>query len=95
MSLNSKQCWNQLHVHASKGEPQCGKHGTGLPGGDKPYNDDVFPVTGCVATFPGSGIKALTVNVWADLNEDTDDESFGIDNVVVQRIRPGASWLYR
>ena len=93
VSLNGKQCWMERQIPSARGSPQCGKHGNALPS-DKPYDEDLLPVYGCVETLSGSGQKSLTVRVWTTLDEDT-DENFGIDNVVFQRVRTGASWLYR
>ena len=80
VSLNGETCWTKHDLFATDGTQQCG-------GG---FKEERFRVTGCVATLPFSEVDApLTVRVWTNLDGKADDESFGIDNVVVTKIRDG------
>lgn len=74
---------------AEQGTPQCGRHTDDHF--QKDYDDDSVPVTGCVETFSGAGTNRLTVHIWTNLNQHSDDESFGIDNALVQQVCPGVS----
>ena len=57
------------------------------------WKDEASPVTGCTGALSSAG--PLTVRVWTTLNQDANDESFGIDNVVVThagaKSEPGAT----
>ena len=79
MSLNGMICW-ATSMTASQGTQECG--------GQNQANEDAVPVTGCSVTLFGSGNVPLTVRVWTNLDSDAKDESFGIDNVIVQKLGP-------
>ena len=64
----------------------CGSHGSKK--GDVAYNELRVAVA-CKVTLSGSGTRPLTVRAWTDLDSGVKDESFGIDNVVIQKIRSG------
>ena len=42
----------------------------------------------------GSGTRPLTVRVWTNLDSEGNDESFGIDNVIIEKLGyvPGLPW---
>ena len=87
VSLNGKVCWFKTDITISQGTQQCGGQGT-----FGPWNEAVFPVTGCSVTPSGSGYKPITVRVWTSLDaRDAKDESFGIANVVIQNHEPSRS----
>ena len=93
VSLNGEVCWFKREGWRKRdGEQQCGDN---YFNPSNPYFEKDFFVSGCSISLCGSGNQPLTVKVFTNLDQDAKDESFGIDNVVVQRIRPGASWLYR
>ena len=73
MSLNGKTCWTKAGVVGRVGTQQCG----GI------FKEEMFRVTGCYVTLSGS--QVLTVRVWTNLDGDAADESFGIDNVFIQK----------
>ena len=77
VSLNGQLCWKRTGITAVEGKQICGQN--------QPKNEKKYPVTGCVIKFSGSGTKRLTVRVWTDLDEPTEDESFGIDDFGIQR----------
>ena len=83
VSLNSAICWT-TSVTSLKGTQQCGgqsKFGS--------WNEYAVPVTGCSVTLSGSGNVPLTVRVWTNLDGwDSKEESFGINNVVIQNVAP-------
>ena len=84
VSLNGMICWTKTGITISQGTQQCGGQGT-----FGPWNEAVFPVTGCSVKLTGSGNKPLTVRVWTNLDsEDAKDESFGISNVVIHNVQP-------
>ena len=81
MSVNGKTCWSRKGLRYSAGKSQCGHFGT--------LQEERFPVS-CVAKLSGSGLRPLTVRVWTTLDQGTSDESFGIDNVVIQQLHSTA-----
>ena len=68
--------------------------GTQLCGGI--FLEEIFPVTGCFTTLSGSeGNIPLAVHVWTNLDGAANDESFGIDNVVITKIlESNSGWIY-
>ena len=85
MSLNGETCWTKT-MSALDGTQLCG----GI------YLEEIFPVTGCFVTLSGSeGNIPLTVHVWTNLDGAANDESFGIDNVVITKIlESNSGWIY-
>ena len=81
MSVNGKTCWTRTNMLYKRGTRQCG-------GG---HFDEAFRVAGCEAKLSGSGQMPMTVRVWTNLNSSPDDESFGIDNVVIEKIKTALS----
>ena len=80
MSVNGKTCWSQTNVRGTVGNQLCG----GV------FKEEIFRVTGCYATLSSlEGKMPLTVRVWTSLDGDPDDESFGIDNVVITKLLDG------
>ena len=49
------------------------------------FKEERFPVRGCFATLQEG--MPLTVRVWTSLDGDARDESFAIDNVVIQLLQ--------
>ena len=78
VSVNSETCWVKTGIRATEGAQVCGGH----------FKEQSFPVTGCNATLTATSGDTipLTVRVWTDLDQAANDESFGIDNVVVKTI---------
>ena len=80
MSVNGKICWSKTNILGTIGTQQCG-------GG---YKEEYFRVTDCFVTLLGLQVKMpLQVRVWTSLDADPKDESFGIDNVVIERVKKG------
>ena len=77
VSLNGELCWRQTGILGTRGTQECG-------GG---FKEERFPVTGCSVTLDAD--MPLTVRVWTNLNGDARDESFAIDNVVIEAGYPG------
>ena len=79
VSVNGKMCWIKSNIIGTEGTRLCGGF----------FKEEVFRVTDCIVTLP-AGSEAtvpLTVYVWTTLDEDADNESFGIDNVVISKFR--------
>ena len=83
VSLNGMICW-ATSMTGSQGTQQCG--------GQRPWNEDAVPVTGCSVTLSGSGNVPLTVRVWTNLEskDATKEKSFGITNFAIQNVAPGS-----
>ena len=77
VSMNDKKCAIKENLVGTNGKQLCGGW----------YKEEVFRVKGCRITLTAApGVEVpLTVQIWADLDGDAEDESFGIDNVVVAR----------
>ena len=85
VSVNDKLCWSKTLV-GTIGTQECG----GI------FLEEAFRITGCYVTLSGSGATLpLTVRVWADLDQGPTDESFGIDNVLVQQGMTKRILVYR
>ena len=78
VSVNGKTCWTKNGIVLQKGGSECGN------GYFK--SEERFAVA-CKVTLLGSGNRPLTVRVWTTLDQTSKDESFGIDNVVVQKLK--------
>ena len=78
VSVNGETCWVKKGILATEGAQVCGGH----------FKEQSFPVTGCNATLNATSgdTVPLTVRVWTNLDGEANDESFGIDNVVVKEI---------
>ena len=81
MSVNGNICWFKTRVTGTDGTQSCGGR----------FKEEVFRVTSCYVnlTTTSEAIVPLKVRVWTNLDGDADDESFGIDNVVVAKIEDG------
>ena len=81
MSVNGKICWSKTNILGTVGTQQCG-------GGDK---EERFRVTGCYGKVSCSaqGSTPLQVRVWTSLDADPMDKSFGIDNILIERVEQG------
>ena len=77
VSLNDQVCWKKTGITTEEGTQVCGQN--------QPKNEKKYPVYGCSIKFPGSGTKPLKIRVWTDLDEPAEDESFGIDNLLIRR----------
>ena len=75
MSVNGNICWFKTRVTGTDGTQSCGGR----------FKEEVFRVTSCYVnlTTTSEAIVPLKVRVWTNLDGDADDESFGIDNVLV------------
>ena len=78
VSLNDQTCWRKTGITTEEGTQQCGHF--------QPKNEKNYPVFGCSVKLRGSGDKPLKIRVWTDLDEPLPDESFGIDNLVIERV---------
>ena len=78
MSLNGKTCWTKSKMVGTSGTQQCGGF----------FKEESVRVTGCYITLPSSSsqFQPLTVRVWTNLDGAADDESFGIDNVLIEKL---------
>ena len=81
MSVNDQRCWTKTRILATNGKKQCGGF----------FKEERFPVTGCYVTLAPLPTNAksrvpLTVVVETNLDGKADDESFGIDNVIIKEI---------
>ena len=74
VSVNGKQCWTKS-FSAVAGTQMCGS-------GNGNWNEERVKVRCQASTADGN----LAVRVWTSLNSAANDESFGIDNVVVQKL---------
>ena len=76
VSLNDQICWTKTRILATNGQQQCGGF----------FKEEIFPVRGCYVTLPPADTPLpLRVKVWTNLDGDANDESFGIDNVVIKK----------
>ena len=84
VSLNGKTCWTKTDIQYTKGDGNvCGNTNAN-------YSEERYSAA-CKVTLSGSDTMPLTVRVFANLDSDANDESFGIDNVIIQKIESGAS----
>ena len=79
MSVNGKTCWSKTGLVGTSGIQECGGF----------FKEERLRVTGCYATLEEN--MPMTVRVWTSLDADALDESFAIDNVVIQLIGKGNS----
>ena len=75
VSVNGETCWIKRFLLGTFGTQECGGH----------FKEERFRVTGCHAAVEEN--VPLTVRVWTSLDGDASDESFAIDNVIVQPLR--------
>ena len=75
VSLNGKQCWSQRF--GGQGSQVCGVGANG-------WNEERVTVKCQGAAVRGK----LAVRVWTSLNSAANDESFGIANVAVKKLKP-------
>ena len=59
---------------------------------NRDWDDDSVPVVGCIKRLKGGGTKEVKVKVWTNLDQGPQDESFGIDNILIQEICDGIFW---
>ena len=81
MSVNGNVCWSKRDLLGTDGTQLCGGR----------YKEELFRVTGCYVELSAASkaMAPLTVCVWTNLDGDADDESFGIDNVVISKLKEG------
>ena len=75
VSVNGETCWSKTGLIGTSGIQEC----VGF------FKEERFPVIGCFATLEAN--MPLTVRVWTSLDGDAYDESFAIDNVVIQLLQ--------
>ena len=87
MSVNGKTCWTKT-LSGHVGTHQCGQ----IADGENPwFKEEAYQVTGCEVVLSGPGNRPLTVRVWTTLDDkNAIYESFGIGDVIVQRIQTSA-----
>ena len=87
VSVNGKMCWIKSNIIGTEGTRLCGGF----------FKEEVFRVTDCLVTLPAGWKQRLLpagseetvplkVYVWTNLDGDAADESFGIDNVIVEKV---------
>ena len=78
MSMNDKTCLIKKNLLGTTGTQLCGGW----------YKEQVFKVRGCYTTLSSTWGEdvPLTVRIWTDLDGDAADESFAIDNIVIQEV---------
>ena len=75
VSVNGQTCWRKTDILGTVGTQLCG----GV------FKEERFRATGCFVVLSGLQVQMpLTVRVWTSLDGDATDESFGIDNVVIE-----------
>ena len=79
VSVNGKTCWIKTGLIGTSGIQECGGF----------FKEERLRVTGCYATLEEN--MPMTVRVWTSLDSGALDESFAIDNVVMQPIGKGNS----
>ena len=82
VAVNGNICWFKIGLSGSAGTQWCGVR-------NNDHKEERFRVTGCYITLKATDSKALvplTVRVWTNLDGDANDESFGIDNVLVKTL---------
>ena len=80
VSVNGRTCWSKTKAVGTSGTQECGGF----------FKEERFRVTGCQVTLSGAGETfPLEVRVWTSLDGDAADESFGIDNVRIEKIANG------
>ena len=82
ISINGNICWIKMGITGSVGKQLCGGF----------FKEEIFRFTGCRITLSAAAsetIVPLAVSVWTNLDGDADDESFGIDNVVISKVEEG------
>ena len=77
MSVNGKQCWSKTGLVGTSGSQECGGF----------FKEERFQVRDCYVTLEAE--MPMTVRVWTSLDGDALDESFAINNVVVQLLGEG------
>ena len=108
VSVDGEPCWTRKGMTAEQGTSQCGRHTNDHPGAERKFSaakrlpvartinrdwdDDSVPVVGCIKRLKGGGDQQVKVRVWTNLDQGPEDESFGIDNVLVQEICDGIPW---
>ena len=75
MSVNGEMCWSKAGLVGTSGIQECG----GV------FKEERFLVIGCFVTLEAN--TPLAVRVWTSLDGDAYDESFAIDNVVIQQLQ--------
>ena len=82
VSVNDKICWRKTGIIGSSGKQLCGATG-------KMLREKVFQVKNCyVELFAApEATVPLTIHLWTNLDGEADEESFGIDNVVVTKLQ--------
>ena len=88
MSLNYDMCWVKRNQVAVTESLLC----------DGLHREQHYRVTGCSVTLTGAEgeLVPLTLHVWANVHANAKDESFGIRNVVVSKLKRGdyAGWVH-
>ena len=81
VSVNDDICWKKTGIIGSSGKQLCGATG-------KQSREKVFQVRNCYVELSGAPEEKvpLTVYLWTNLDGTSDEESFGIDNVVITKI---------
>ena len=80
VAVNGKTCWSKTKAVGTSGTQECGGF----------FKEERFRVTDCEVTLSGAAeTMPLEVHVWTNLDGDPGDESFGIDNVRIEKIADG------
>jgi len=77
VNVNNRRCYNSPAFRHNQGQQVCGQRHN--------WYEMKFRITCRNQRVSGSGLRNLTVRIWTSLNEHATNESFGIDNVAVQK----------
>ena len=75
VSVNGKTCWSKTGLSGTSGKQKCGGF----------FKEERFKVRDCHVTVKRD--MPSSVRIWTSLDSDALDESFAIDNVIIQPIR--------
>ena len=82
MSMNGKTCFIKKKLNGVDGAQLCG----GI------FKEQVFRVRGCKITLTTDmPTVPLTVRVWTNLDGKADDESFGVDDIIISKFEEEGS----
>jgi len=77
VNVNNRRCYNSPAFRHNQGQQVCGQRHN--------WYEMKFRINCRNQRVTGSGLRSLTVRIWTSLNEHASNESFGIDNVAVQK----------
>ena len=76
--MNGKRCAIKQNLHGDNGVQLCGA---------SEHKEEIFRVRGCSVTLPAvRESMPLTVRIWTNLDGESHDESFGVDNIIISKL---------